>query len=88
MMGYIVILVEGYSYWSFLSGGFGYELAKLSSDFLGMGTFIIIVGAFLIFVVLFFGLEKLTWFSPKDEEMADSSALQKKRTQNQSFFDQ
>ncbi len=65
LMGYIVILVEGYSYWSFLSGGLGYELAKLSSDFLGMGTFILIFGAFLIFVVLFFGLEQLNWFSPK-----------------------
>jgi len=65
LMGYIVILVQGYSFWSFLSGGFGYELAKLSSDFLGMGTFILIGGAFLIFVVLFFGLEQLHWFSPK-----------------------
>lgn len=34
LTGYIVILIEGYSYWSFLSGGFGYELAKLSADFL------------------------------------------------------
>jgi S-DNA-T family DNA segregation ATPase FtsK/SpoIIIE len=65
LTGYIVILIEGYSYWSFLSGGFGYELAKLSSDFLGMGTFILIGGAFLIFVVLFFGLEQLNWFAPK-----------------------
>jgi S-DNA-T family DNA segregation ATPase FtsK/SpoIIIE len=65
LMGYIVILVKGYSYWSFLSGGLGYELAKLSSDFLGMGTFILIGGAFLIFVVLFFGLEQLHWFYPK-----------------------
>lgn len=71
LTGYIVILVEGYSYWSFLSGGFGYELAKLSSDFLGMGTFILIAGAFLIFVVLFFGLEQLNWFSPKSSTGAD-----------------
>jgi S-DNA-T family DNA segregation ATPase FtsK/SpoIIIE len=71
LMGYIVILVEGYSYWSFLSGGFGYELAKLSSDFLGMGTFILIVGTFLIFVVLFFGLEQLNWFSPKSHSAED-----------------
>ncbi|GAA0877828.1 DNA translocase FtsK [Algoriphagus jejuensis] len=83
LMGYIVILVEGYSYWSFLSGGFGYELAKLSSDFLGMGTFILVVGAFLIFVVLFFGLEQLHWFSPKaaaDPDLEESTVAQTKRT--------
>ncbi len=66
LTGYIVILVQGYSFWSFLSGGLGYELAKLSSDFLGMGTFILIAGTFLIFVVLFFGLEQFNWFSTKE----------------------
>ncbi|WP_075349241.1 FtsK/SpoIIIE family DNA translocase [Algoriphagus marinus] len=73
--GYIVILVQGYSYWSFLSGGFGYELAKLSSDFLGWGTFILIGGALLIFVVFFFDIDKLEWFSSKtaDEDSFDSS---------------
>lgn len=66
LTGYAVILVEGYSYWSFLSGGLGYELAKLSHDFLGMGTFILIAGAFLIFVVLFFGIQQLNWFASKE----------------------
>jgi S-DNA-T family DNA segregation ATPase FtsK/SpoIIIE len=72
--GYIVILVQGYSYWSFLSGGFGYELAKLSADFLGWGTFILIGGALLIFVVFFFDIDKLEWFSskPADENELDS----------------
>jgi len=72
--GYIVILVQGYSYWSFLSGGFGYELAKLSADFLGWGTFILIGGALLIFVVFFFDIDKLEWFSskPVDENELDS----------------
>jgi S-DNA-T family DNA segregation ATPase FtsK/SpoIIIE len=71
--GYIVILVQGYSYWSFLSGGFGYELAKLSADFLGWGTFILIGGALLIFVVFFFDIDKLEWFSskPADENELD-----------------
>ncbi len=88
LLGYVVILVEGYSYWSFLSGGFGYELAKLSSDFLGMGTFILIIGAFLIFVVFFFGLEQLNWFSPKEEleETPEiSSATQRKSGKSNPF---
>jgi len=51
--GYAGILLEGYSYWSFASGGLGYELAKLSYDFLGMGTVILIAGTFFIFIILF-----------------------------------
>ncbi|RIW18635.1 DNA translocase FtsK [Algoriphagus lacus] len=88
LTGYIVILVEGYSYWSFLSGGFGYELAKLSSDFLGMGTFILIVGAFLIFVVLFFGLEQLNWFASKAgvEDESEFSSVSGRKTKQVNPF--
>src|SRR5690606_37922923 len=65
LTGYLVILIQGYSYWSFLSGGFGYELAKLSADFLSWGTFILLGGSMLIFVIFFFDIDKLDWFSSK-----------------------
>jgi S-DNA-T family DNA segregation ATPase FtsK/SpoIIIE len=63
--GYAGILIEGYSYWSFASGGLGYELAKLSYDFLGMGTWLLIFGTLFIFIVLFYGVQQLNWFPPK-----------------------
>jgi len=63
LTGYVVILVEGYSFWSFLSGGFGYELAKLSADFLSWGTFILLAGSLLIFVIFFFDINELRWFA-------------------------
>jgi S-DNA-T family DNA segregation ATPase FtsK/SpoIIIE len=63
--GYAGILVDGYSNWSFLSGGLGYELARLSYDFLGMGTWILIGGTLFIFVILFYGIQQLNWFAPK-----------------------
>ena len=68
--GYGGILVDGYSNWSFLSGGLGYEFARLSYDFLGMGTWIVIAGSLLIFIVLFFGIQQLNWFvaNSKTEE--------------------
>lgn len=68
LTGYIVILIQGYSYWSFLSGGFGYELAKLSADFLSWGTFILLGGSLLIFVIFFFDIDKLDWFSTKPSD--------------------
>ena len=82
LTGYIVILVQGYSFWSFLSGGLGYELAKLSSDFLGMGTFILIAGTFLIFVVLFFGLEQFNWFSTKESAEEVDGEISTKEKEN------
>lgn len=73
LTGYIVILVQGYSYWSFLSGGFGYELAKLSADFLSWGTFILLGGSLLIFSIFFFDINQLEWFSSKTSNEGDSS---------------
>ncbi|MBY5951080.1 MAG: DNA translocase FtsK [Cyclobacteriaceae bacterium] len=75
LTGYIVILVKGYSYWSFLSGGFGYEMAKLSADFLSWGTFILLAGSLLIFVIFFFDIDKLDWFSLKSSD-SDESIIQ------------
>lgn len=71
LTGYVVILIQGYSFWSFLSGGFGYELAKLSADFLSWGTFILLGGSLLIFVIFYFDIEKLEWFSAKNVEEID-----------------
>ncbi|WP_026947795.1 FtsK/SpoIIIE family DNA translocase [Algoriphagus marincola] len=73
LTGYIVILVKGYSYWSFLSGGFGYEMAKLSADFLSWGTFILLAGSLLIFVIFFFDIDKLDWFSLKSSDPEESN---------------
>jgi S-DNA-T family DNA segregation ATPase FtsK/SpoIIIE len=70
--GYAGILIEGYSYWSFASGGLGYELAKLSYDFLGMGTWLLIFGTLFIFLVLFYGVQQLNWFPPKTKSSDDS----------------
>jgi S-DNA-T family DNA segregation ATPase FtsK/SpoIIIE len=72
LTGYVVILTQGYSYWSFLSGGFGYELAKLSADFLSWGTFILLGGSLLIFVIFYFDIDKLEWFTAKNVYEIDS----------------
>lgn len=63
LTGYIIQLTEGYSALNNLSGGFGYELGKLGNDFLGWGTIVLIAGALLIFVVFFFNIDQLNWFS-------------------------
>ena len=74
--GYIIQLVEGYSAFNNLSGGFGYELGRLANDFLGWGTFVLIGGALLIFVVFFFNIDQLDWLtsSRSDQDQLGSDA--------------
>ena len=63
LTGYIVHILDNYSYLGFLSGGFGYELAQFADDFLGWGTFILIFGSLLIFVIFYFNIDQLNGFS-------------------------
>ncbi|MBS9525568.1 DNA translocase FtsK [Litoribacter alkaliphilus] len=69
LMGYVVHLADNYSYLGFLSGGFGYELAKFADDFLGWGTFILIFGSLLIFVIFYFNITAFNASSAEGEEV-------------------
>lgn len=85
LTGYVVILIEGYSFWSFLSGGFGYELAKLSADFLSWGTFILLAGSLLIFVIFFFDINELRWFASSLSAIEDESEVKAAATPKNPF---
>ncbi|HSJ67796.1 MAG TPA: DNA translocase FtsK 4TM domain-containing protein [Anditalea sp.] len=63
LTGYVVHILDNYTYLGFLSGGFGYEMAQFADDFLGWGTFILIFGSLLIFVIFFFNIDQLNGFS-------------------------
>lgn len=74
LTGYVVHILDNYSYLGFLSGGFGYEMAKFADDFLGWGTFILIFGSLLIFVIFFFNIDQLNGFSfTNDTESSDNT---------------
>ncbi|WP_291783765.1 DNA translocase FtsK [Cecembia sp.] len=74
LTGYLVQKSEGYHSLGDLSGGFGIELGILAENFLGWGTFILIVGSLLIFIVFFFNIDQFNWFSsPGKEEEEDLS---------------
>jgi S-DNA-T family DNA segregation ATPase FtsK/SpoIIIE len=68
LIGYLVQKSEGYHRLGDLSGGFGIELGVLADNFLGWGTFILIVGSFLIFIVFFFNIDQFNWFSTSEKE--------------------
>lgn len=69
ILGYVVLQLDTFHYLGFLSGGLGYELAVLASNFIGWGTIILIFASLFIFVVFFFDIEQLTWFSDKSNSV-------------------
>ncbi|WP_232834815.1 FtsK/SpoIIIE family DNA translocase [Pleomorphovibrio marinus] len=74
LMGYFVHMLDDFSFLGFLSGGFGYELALLSNDFLGWGTLIVIFASLLVFVVFFFNVDNLNWSTAEEGKYEDSSS--------------
>jgi S-DNA-T family DNA segregation ATPase FtsK/SpoIIIE len=68
--GYLVQKATGYHQLGDLSGGFGIELGTLANNFLGWGTFILIVGSLLIFIIFFFNIDQFNW-SGASEKLTD-----------------
>lgn len=83
LMGYVVLLMEDYNYLGFLSGGFGYELALLSDEFLGWGTFILIFGSLLIFVIFFFNIDSINWFSTEEKQEDEATHFDENETETE-----
>jgi len=71
ILGYIVLQLDTFNYLGFLSGGLGYELAVLANNFIGWGTIILIFASLFIFVVFFFNIEQLSWFSDSASSLED-----------------
>jgi S-DNA-T family DNA segregation ATPase FtsK/SpoIIIE len=66
LLGYLVYQSETAGTWGFLSGGIGYELARMFHDFIGWGTILLLVFALLVFVIFTFNVTTL--FTSQTEE--------------------
>ncbi|PSL05736.1 FtsK/SpoIIIE family DNA translocase [Cecembia rubra] len=79
LTGYLVQKSDGYHTLGDLSGGFGVELGILADNFLGWGTFILIVVSLLIFIVFFFNIDQFNWFTygQKEDTGFDGAKLKK-----------
>ncbi len=63
LMGYFLINQEETTYWGFLSGGIGFELAIVLESLMGWGALLFIAFLFLIFNMYFFNITKLSGIS-------------------------
>jgi DNA segregation ATPase FtsK/SpoIIIE, S-DNA-T family len=68
LTGYLVQKTAGYHLMGDLSGGFGIELGTLANNFLGWGTFLLIGGSLLIFIVFYFNIDQFNWFLGADKD--------------------
>lgn len=86
LTGYLVQKSDGYHTLGDLSGGFGIELGILADNFLGWGTFILIVLSLLIFVVFYFNIDQFNWFttSQKEDIEPEADEVQLKQSPNSS----
>ncbi|MBS1555167.1 MAG: DNA translocase FtsK [Bacteroidetes bacterium] len=75
LLGYLTHTLAGVNEISFLSGGLGYELAKISDSLLGWGTFMILVLSLFIFIIYFFNVTAINAFQIKNPKPIGNDAL-------------
>ncbi|MFY8036865.1 MAG: DNA translocase FtsK [Cyclobacteriaceae bacterium] len=75
LLGYLTHSIVGVNEVSFLSGGLGYELAKLSDGLFGIGTFLILVLSLFIFIIYYFNVTAINAFQVKDPKPMGNDAL-------------
>ncbi len=75
LMGYITHSLAGVTELGFISGGLGYELARISDSLFGWGTFLILVLALFIFIIYFFNVTAINAFQARDPKPMGNDAL-------------
>ena len=75
LLGYLTHSLAGINEISFLSGGLGYELAKISDGLFGWGTFMILVLSLFIFIIYFFNVTAINAFQVRNPKPMGNDAL-------------
>jgi DNA segregation ATPase FtsK/SpoIIIE, S-DNA-T family len=75
LLGYMTMINDGVSEWSFLGGGLGYTLATLSQGMFGWGTFLILILTLFIFIIFFFNITSIPAFQMKDPKPMGNDAI-------------
>ncbi len=75
LLGYMTLVNEGTEEWQILGGGLGYQLALLSHDMFGWGTFLILILVLLTFIIFFFNVTAIPAFKARDSKAMGSEAI-------------
>ncbi|MBS1950628.1 MAG: DNA translocase FtsK [Cytophagales bacterium] len=75
LLGYITHSLAGATEISFLSGGLGYELAKISDGLFGWGTFLILVLTLFVFIIYYFNVTAIPTFVRNPKPMGNDALI-------------
>jgi S-DNA-T family DNA segregation ATPase FtsK/SpoIIIE len=75
LLGYLTHSIAGVNEVSFLSGGLGYELARLADGLLGWGTFLFLILSLFVFIIYFFNVTAINAFKVKDPKPMGNDAI-------------
>ncbi len=75
LLGYMTLVNEGTSEWTFLGGGLGYQLAVLSGSMFGWGTFLLLILSLFVFIIFYFNITSIPAFAPKDPKPMGMDAI-------------
>jgi DNA segregation ATPase FtsK/SpoIIIE, S-DNA-T family len=75
LLGYMTLVNEGTSEWTFLGGGLGFQLAILSEGMFGWGTFLILILSLFVFIIFYFNITAIPAFQTKDPKPMGSDAI-------------
>jgi S-DNA-T family DNA segregation ATPase FtsK/SpoIIIE len=88
LLGYITHAIEGYTEIGLYSGGLGFELARLSDSFLGLGTFLFLILSLVVFIIYFFNVTVIELFAVKDPKPMGNDAILPDENLNTTYTDE
>lgn len=75
LLGYMTLVNEGTSEWTFLGGGIGLQIAQLSYEMFGWGTFLVLILSLFVFIIFFFNITAIPAFTTRDPKPMGSDAI-------------
>jgi S-DNA-T family DNA segregation ATPase FtsK/SpoIIIE len=75
LLGYMTMINDGVSDWSFLGGGLGYQLALISEGLFGWGTFLILILSLFVFIIFFFNVTSIPLFVNDPKPMGNDAIV-------------
>jgi S-DNA-T family DNA segregation ATPase FtsK/SpoIIIE len=79
LLGYMTMINDGVSEWSFLGGGLGYNLAIISDGLFGWGTFLILILSLFIFIIFYFNVTAIPLFVRDPKPMGNEAILEEEK---------
>ncbi len=67
LLGYLTHSISGVNEVSFLSGGLGYQMARIFSGLFGWGTFLFLVLTLFVFIIYFYNVTAINAFQPREQ---------------------